>query len=1237
MNKYCKYPLLCLLTILSCARQEEMEDNADVSPIYSDNEIEVSTEVNLAATKAYMGEKEGDTYPFFWKSSGESLVLLERASLVGREDYSAIQHSTSGSRYQVSDDGSAADFSFSLKELTNGDSFEYGCVSPASAFVSAGEEGLLLKVPVAQAPAASGPDPAAIVLWTNLAGGYDTQPSSLSFSKNFSHPLAYVNVTVRNLPLNEGEKVSSVTLDFGQKKVTGQCELDWRGGLKPSDNTYPIVSLVTDTRETTFAVCFTAIPFELAEGDKITVKVATSESVLTRVIDVSKAMTFPSAEMTSFGVDMTSAERANLVLARLSSGVEYNLEETSAGVYEIEIPYVASEELTFIYKGAEYGAMASSGSAMVGTHSSGKHLSRTIGRLAVAGAPVRMEVSAANTVLVRLDASYEDNIPRYYLELPETEANVVFHEDFALMFWGGDYYTWAHGVSPDKSIYAPGTVDGTEVADKAQDYTQCPFGNKVFDPENSTYIANRGLDGWSLAYCGERPFSMQVGHANGAGSVTTPALSALTGATDVNLHIDLARFGSNSNSVKISVEILGAGTFEKSLCVGSRDAYTAPVNGSPVAYAALVDELLTSYDMVFSENDKLLSTSSNGQGKLIPRATANTNTSKPHTRLNLRIRGADATTKIKIYGESVSARFTIFDIKVVKDEGHVINGTVIEETSTLYGVVRDNTTGKPVSGVPVTDGYTYVVTDLNGVYQMAGNEKARCVYPSIPAEYEIPLAADGQPQIYKYVTAGMERYDFYLTQRAGSWDDFTIMAVTDVHFYTKGDNQTDEEDKFKTYHVPDMVNYLSSASASGDISKNIIAVSLGDNTSNYTEKLQHIRDNLYSLITYNGATLPMFHAIGNHDHRGDGLTDYECTQDFVDVFGPTDYSINIGNAHIIFMDNTKCVETDQPKEYGKAMSFERGITDEQWAWLEADVANVQNKESKLLIMCLHAPIFSGKYSHYGDIRSLMTEFGESHIMTGHLHKEIIRDFTDTWRGKTGRLSQEHNLLALGGSWDKGWKNRISIDGTPVGYNVFNISGNMIKEAFYNPVGQEDDYQFRIYKGSDKYENDKTITRDDGDVTYKFDWNSIFQSRYGDDSMDVSGKFIVRVFAAGTRQKYWEVYLVDSNGKRTKMDWHEKEINDQCALAYFYVQQKSTSADYAGTSAKNVWTVDVPTAYASDPEKAFSEGGYKVVAEYTSPGGKVYTYEGNQVQSTKYKTLIGSITYPYEFYYEGFEY
>ena len=46
-----------------------------------------------------------------------------------------------------------------------------------------------------------------------------------------------------------------------------------------------------------------------------------------------------------------------------------------------------------------------------------------------------------------------------------------------------------------------------------------------------------------------------------------------------------------------------------------------------------------------------------------------------------------------------------------------LNGTQLGEGTTLYGLVTD-TSGNPVQGVVVSDGYNCVETDANGVYQM---------------------------------------------------------------------------------------------------------------------------------------------------------------------------------------------------------------------------------------------------------------------------------------------------------------------------------------------------------------------------------------------------------------------------------------------------------------------------------------------------------------------------------------
>ena len=63
--------------------------------------------------------------------------------------------------------------------------------------------------------------------------------------------------------------------------------------------------------------------------------------------------------------------------------------------------------------------------------------------------------------------------------------------------------------------------------------------------------------------------------------------------------------------------------------------------------------------------------------------------------------------------------------------------TPIQEGNNLYGVVTDPN-GAPVGGIVVSDGFSCVATDANGVYQMPRHADAFHVFYRIPADREIP-------------------------------------------------------------------------------------------------------------------------------------------------------------------------------------------------------------------------------------------------------------------------------------------------------------------------------------------------------------------------------------------------------------------------------------------------------------------------------------------------------------------
>ena len=110
-----------------------------------------------------------------------------------------------------------------------------------------------------------------------------------------------------------------------------------------------------------------------------------------------------------------------------------------------------------------------------------------------------------------------------------------------------------------------------------------------------------------------------------------------------------------------------------------------------------------------------------------------------------------------------------------------INGTAILETNNLVGLISDSSTGKGIPGVVVSDGYSVVQTDANGVYQFKGSRYAMSVFISVPSGYQVPLDAANKPVFYKVgiIKNSVNRNDFTLAPLAESEENFTLVAIGD--------------------------------------------------------------------------------------------------------------------------------------------------------------------------------------------------------------------------------------------------------------------------------------------------------------------------------------------------------------------------------------------------------------------------------------------------------------------------
>lgn len=239
-----------------------------------------------------------------------------------------------------------------------------------------------------------------------------------------------------------------------------------------------------------------------------------------------------------------------------------------------------------------------------------------------------------------------------------------------------------------------------------------------------------------------------------------------------------------------------------------------------------------------------------------------------------------------------------------------LNGTQLGEGTTLYGLVTD-TSGNPVQGVVVSDGYNCVETDANGVYQMIRYKKARFVWYSTPAGYEINTSADNYPLYYAEIVHKniADRHDFVLKPLAAPETDFTLLCIADPQCAS-----TDDISRYVNETIPDIEATVETFKAKG---RAVYGITLGDIVFDTPDLWSNMKEAMAN------RNLTIFQTIGNHDHLKTETSDDKAAANFESQFGPRNYSFNRGNAHIVSMDNVFYVGGSTPSS-----NYKGGITDQ---------------------------------------------------------------------------------------------------------------------------------------------------------------------------------------------------------------------------------------------------------------------------------------------------------------------
>lgn len=502
-----------------------------------------------------------------------------------------------------------------------------------------------------------------------------------------------------------------------------------------------------------------------------------------------------------------------------------------------------------------------------------------------------------------------------------------------------------------------------------------------------------------------------------------------------------------------------------------------------------------------------------------------------------------------------------------------VNGTRISDGNYLYGLIKNSVTGEGIAGVPVSDGYTVTVTDANGVYQFKSDLKSRYVFYTTPSAYKVRLDPTSKtPSFYSVKKIPRKQYcrnDFTLEPLDSQEEKFSLVMIADPQV-----KNTNTVNIFKTTTMEDFSETLGS---DRERYGNVYAFALGDivNSTSLYDLWAPVGTTLARVKLSDGTFVPVFKCIGNHDldNRSGVASDYDAVQPFIDNFGPTDYSLNRGNVHIVVMDNMVFKRISS----SAAADVEEYFTSERLEWLRQDLALIPDKGQKTIVFCCHGPFLSSKHASAKTVLSMLSQFKEAHIMCGHTH--YSRNNLSSVKSMNGTQIYEHNQATASGVRYNGDINR---NGAPIGYGIYVADKDGICDWVEKSTGFPEDFQMKIYNGADTY------TANDS-----FSWSS---EGYG------KGWFIVNVWNEDSA--YWKVEFVH-NGTVTTMK-RVFPATDVNAATFLTDRQKLDDNSFAKIS-----TLYVMKAPGGDPLK---ESGWTVRATQTIPGsGKVNVYESNTFQ------------------------
>lgn len=286
--------LAAISMVFSCTKESEFSSKQ------GERTISFSA-ISEPLSRTAFGTKDAeDKYPVLWETGDAIGVTVNKET--------SIKTAQIG---EISEDHASAKFTYTTA-ISDGEN-QFFAVSPASAFksmfIQGGNHRFNVEVLSGQTPTATGPDPAAQVLYASS----EATSAKAGIPLSFHHIAGYLHFNVTGITLEDGETVSSVTVESATQDLAGRFFYVAETGEMSANSMVKAASVTTSSLSD---IWMSLAPVDLS-NQELTFIVGTSKGTYSKKVTFPSERNLTSGKVASFVLDMTGIAREGAVEYRL--------------------------------------------------------------------------------------------------------------------------------------------------------------------------------------------------------------------------------------------------------------------------------------------------------------------------------------------------------------------------------------------------------------------------------------------------------------------------------------------------------------------------------------------------------------------------------------------------------------------------------------------------------------------------------------------------------------------------------------------------------------------------------------------------------------------------------------------------------------------------------------------------------------------------------------------------------